>query len=253
MKKTQLDGKNSPVDITRKAFTLLEVLIAGGILFIVSGAIVGLNNSIIQGTAVNADVTILDRWSSEGLELVAASRDNNLLSSNSDGSNQVWFNTATATNKYGWYVLAKVGNNWTLTAAPGTSSTLNFSAFTATSAETLTSQSLTAYRLICVEAVGAVTRKDDTTISCNTNAGGSAIASDGDRAAVGSTCDANDTYCVNTKPSLNRNDLAAASQKIIPAGNAVKVRSVVVTANKANYTVSDVATLLTNWKGFEQL
>ncbi len=245
-----------------RSFTLLEVLIAGGILFIVSAAIVSLNNSIIQGTSVNADETVLNRWSSEGLELVTASRDNNLLSGNSQNGNQVWLNSATTTSQYGWYILAQSGNSWSLTPAPGTSNTLNLAAFGASSAETLTSQSLTAYRLICIEATGAVTRRDDVTVSCNENAGGSVIVSDGDRTIVGATCDANNTYCANTKPSLNRNTLtcianntcpSAGSAKIIPAGNAVKVRSVVVTQNKANYTVSDVATLLTNWKGFEQL
>lgn len=237
----------------KRGFTLLEVLIAGGILFIVSGAIVSLNNSIIQGTAVNASQTVLGSWASEGLELVTAARDNNLLAANNQSGDQVWLNQATATTQYGWYSLSKTGNNWTLTPAPGTSSTLNLSAFTSSTAETLTSQSLTAYRLICIEAVGAVTRKDDTTISCNTNASGSLIASDGDRSLVASTCDASDIYCANSKPSLNRDMLSSAAQTIIPAGNAVKVRSVVVTANKATFTVSDVATVLTNWKGFEQL
>lgn len=234
---------------------MLEVLIAGGILFIVSGAIVGLNNSIIRGTAVNADVTILNRWASEGLELTAAHRDDNLLAGNNDGNNSIWLNEATDPANYGWYTLSQNGNNWALTKATGLGNTIDFTTLNNTNSEAKTSQSLTAFRLICLESVGAVTRRDATTDSCNTSAGGSAIASDGDRSHTTAPCDSANNYCTNTQASLNRDELSSVatnSPTIIPAGNAVKVRSVVVTSNKTGFTVADVATLLTNWKGFEQ-
>lgn len=238
----------------RHGFTLIEVLIAGGVLFIVSAAIVGLNNSIIQGTTINASQAVLTNWASEGLELVSAHRDNNLLAANNQAGNQVWLDEAAATNKYGWYVLQKsFGGSWTLSAASGLGNTVTYASLSLSNSEVLSSQSITAYRLICIEAVGASSPKGAISVSCNTDQNGSPITSDGDRTIVSGNCDNGDVYCADTKPSLNRDALSGVAQTIIPAGNAVKIRSVVITSNKANYIIADVATLLTNWKGFEQL
>lgn len=235
----------------RPAFTLIEVLIAGGVLFIVSAAIVGLSNSIISGTAHNADQTVANRWASEGLELTTKVRDDTVLKGNQQNGEPLWFGPAFDASQYGWYILSPNGQSFQLQKAVGAGAVLNFSDFPSTGAESLTSQSLQANRLICVEAVGALTLQTATSISCNTDANGNQILSDGDRANV-TVCDPKDVYCTESQPSLNRNELTGSTQAIIPPGNAVKVRAVVVWPDKANFGISNMAMMLTNWKGPEQ-
>ncbi|MDO8650274.1 MAG: hypothetical protein Q7K33_03105, partial [Candidatus Berkelbacteria bacterium] len=61
--------------MTRRGFSLLETLIATGVLIVVVMGVMSLSNSLIVGTVVNADKTIINRWASEGIELTQKIRD----------------------------------------------------------------------------------------------------------------------------------------------------------------------------------
>jgi prepilin-type N-terminal cleavage/methylation domain-containing protein len=231
----------------KKGFTLLEVLVAAGILFIVGSATVGLTNSIIQGTAQTSSETVANRLASEGLELVAKKRDDTVKAAVGDDP---WFAYASAVNQYGWYA---VSPNGTLTATGLNLVPLLSVVTTATSLPVEVKQSVgnqDYYRLICIEAVGATvpTAANDTQTHCNTKLDGSA-KDDGNRNAPSlTTCAApagTDTYCEITTASLSRNRVGTLA---IPPGNAVKIRSVVIWQDKELFRVSDVATFLTNWK-----
>jgi len=245
--------------LRQPGFSLLETLIATGILIIVSAAIVALSNSLIQGTIIAADKTITNRWAAEGLERVAKLRDDNIKSRrySSDGL-PLWLelevNQILEADQYGWYTLADNGGRWSLTRSPAAPQLQKAQALT--TGEALNSDVLVGYRLICIEAVGATGQTDrsdsgDSMIRCNTGEppNHTVIASDGDRANLGPDCSLEDRFCQMTKPSLNLNRLNQT--QIIPAGNAVKVRSVIVWVDKGVYRVANLATLLTNWRGYE--
>ncbi len=243
----------------RAGFTLLEVIVAGSVLFIVASAVVGLSNTIIQGTVSNSDATITNRWSSEGLELVQKVRDENVLNKQLDSNgNFIWLDQATSVDKYGWYKLTTSitdPNKWELSLVDGNPE-LPFTSFE-NIGEKMTADQTTAYRLICIEAVGAQqSGKDDGNVYCNAafNSNGDYSGPYKDGGTTGSSrtlksdCATEDLYCVYTKASLNAT--GTSRNNFIPDGNAVKVRSVVAWVDKANYKTSDISTLFTNWKGY---
>lgn len=257
-----------------RAFTLLEVLVSGGILFIVASAVVGLSNSIIQGTSITNDTTITNRWAAEGLELTTKIRDDAVKQLSFSTGQAIWFAPAENVDNYGWYYLddsLAPGTKWQLSnsnlslANPNIIDITTFD-FTKLPAQTkLKSDNLTANRLICIEAVGAQTLPEEGKISCNTFGDTEAShkkVSDGDRMlnSSGNKCDRGnggsikkniDLFCLISFESINRNKLNATPIEI-PDGNAVKVRSVVIWPDRNTFSTTDMATLLTNWKSLEQ-
>ncbi len=242
----------------RKGFTLLEVLVAGGVLFIVSSAVVGLSNSIIQGTGRNADRTVTNRWATEGLELTNKVRIDSLKIGGTPVANEnIWFAPAADWGDYGWYKLREPNNaglNWRLEYVDNTVHLrLNLVPGKFVGEDPLKSQELIAYRLICVEAYGA-TRADagPDHVDCNRkpNTAGS-IMTDGDRNNV-SGCQPGDIYCDQPRDSLNANQAGNPVAKFVPPGNVVKVRSVVVWQDRTDWQATELGTVMTNWKGYEQ-
>jgi len=234
------------INQTIRAFTLLEVMIAGVILILVGSATVSLSNSLIQGTVSNSDKSVTNRWATEGLEIMTKLRDDQAQAAINNSSVPIWLPQATSSDQYGWYGLTSVDDSWTMTqlSLPNVIAQ-NDIATQVTAGELKTSDTLIARRLICVEAVGANSDMTDDTLRCNVDAGGSTI-NDGDRTHV-TSCDLTDIYCLMTKESLK---LGRLTGPIIPAGNALKVRSVVVWQDKGEYKNANMATLLTNWKGY---
>jgi len=236
-------------------FTLLEVLVAGSVLFVVTTAVVGLSNSIIRGTSTNADKTIANRWASEGLELTNKIRNDSVKSGGTAVNGEsVWFAQAASVDKYGWYDLAanKVGavTTWQLnpTSAPVQLPLADAPSYSATPLE---SQGLQATRLICVEAYGAVdVSSDSASASCNSRDGTSSPVNDGDRVPSGD-CSSTDTYCLLIKASLNRNHSTASAY--IPSGNMVKIRSVVIWPDHNSFRTAELSTLFGNWQDSNQL
>lgn len=217
----------------KRGFTLIEVLVAGGILFLVSASVVGLSNSIIQGTQVSTDRTVMNLWAQEGLEIVKKQRDDNAL------SRATWLKQAedSSVSNYGFYKL--IGNTLD-TSRLSTPLSLELARVETQSVENLKANEITAYRVICLEAVGA--RLPDNpakdTIYCNTDNVGASI-DDGSRSNV-AVCGTGDKYCTMTQGMVG---------KVIPAGNAIKVRSIVFWYDqdgRVQYT--DMATMLTNWQ-----
>lgn len=243
-----------------KGFSLLETLIATGVLIIVTLGVVSLSNSLISGTVINADKTIINRWAQEGIELTQKIRDDNILGKVTDISGLPnWFEPAIADNgsDYGWYKLSQGTTNstWKLDKIAANVNLLAPDQFKQ-NAETLTSDQTVGYRLICIEAFDASstpTDSNDNQFHCNTQ--GSTILEDGLRTALtdcqtGSAGQPNDLYCQLTKTSVNKNHLA--SGKIVTPGNAVKIRAVVAWESKDQLRSSSITTVITNWKGFEQ-
>lgn len=224
------EGQALPM--SKRGFTLLEVLIAGSILFVVSAAVIGLNNSLIQGTSKVADRTQMNRWAVEGLDLFEKVRNDR------DGSS-VWLEQAEKVDKYGFYywnsfgVLQGGGNNEIALIDINTNS-----------AEELRSGVFSAFRMICVEAVGANKQSDDLNIYCNRTGGGG--VNDGDR-GVPNDCSDGDAYCNFTQVSLNK-DRLNSNKILIPGGNAVKVRSIVVWQDRGETQLTEATTLMTNWR-----
>ncbi len=229
-----------------KAFTLLEVMIAGVILILVGSATVSLSNSLIQGTVSNSDKSITNRWATEGLEIVTKLRDDHAQAAINNSTVPIWLPQAASSDQYGWYGLNATGDTWTLTqlSLPNVITQGDIAA-QITAGEPKASDNLLARRLICIEAVGANSDTTDGTLRCNVDAGGSTI-NDGDRTHL-TSCDQTDTYCLMTEDSLKLGRLTAP---IIPAGNAVKVRSVIIWQDKGEYKNTNMATLLTSWKGY---
>ena len=238
--------------MSKRGFSLLETLIAAGILIVVTLAIVGLSNSLIAGTIINSDKTIINRWAAEGIELTQKIRDDNLLSQ-ATAATPGWFVPAVADNGqgYGWYKLIPGAKTSQLTKV-ATGNNISEADFK-NNAEVLTSDQTTGYRLICVEAVSAsapvATSSDTNPFHCNTQ--GTTVVQDGRRdQPTATTCQTADLYCQITKASVNKNRLD--NNNIIPSGTAVKIRSVVVWDEKNQVHSSSIATLLTNWRGSEQ-
>lgn len=249
----------------KRAFTLIEVLVAGSVLFIVSAAVVGLSNSIIQGTALTTDEATANRLSTEGLEIVTKIRDDQLKQATYQSGRFIWFEPAESVDDYGWYKLDEVvanSNAWLLqrqATLPNVIDTVD-GTFDVTLAQRLSVGTIDFYRLICVEAVGGTDNQDEKSLNCNTRSNVEQIVNDGDRSTAvltnecfseGATANAykEDIYCQFTKDSINRNQITtAANEKIIPDGNAVKVRSLVFWNDRGNYRVSSTATLFTNWQ-----
>lgn len=225
-------------------FSLLETLIATGVLLVVTSAAVALSNSLVRGTVSNADTTIVDRWLAEGAELTTKIRDENVK------SNSLWLSQARSFiyspgSGYGWY---KLDTGGVLTAV---SSGAIAKSFVLSQGEQLISGSLIAGRLVCIEAVSAPSPTDVpesavSLIRCNQR--DNTNVDDGSR-SITNQCDpsGSDLYCLMSKDSLNRNTINP-TPKIIPAGNAAKVRVYVVWQNKDAYKVRSMATILTNWK-----
>jgi len=239
-----IKGQESKIeaDFRVRGFSLLEVLIAVAILFVVSSAIIALSNSLLQGTVAVADRTVVNRLAAEGLEIATKIRDENYL--NADAS-KLWLPQAANHNEYGWYKLSRavVGEEatWKFTDNAVASGALQLSRALELG-ERLTEGDLTVSRLICVEAVAAEASAADE-LRCNVREQGS--VNDGSRTWL-SVCEDGDLYCRMTEDSLNR--LRVGSGKIIPTGNAVKVKAVVVWQDKTAYRFVETATLLTNWR-----
>ncbi|QQG50007.1 MAG: hypothetical protein HZB70_00255 [Candidatus Berkelbacteria bacterium] len=242
----------------RPAFTLLEILIAVGVLFIVGSAVVSLSNTLIQGTVNTADSTVTNLWAVEGLEMVAKNRDDRLNSAN----NLTWLDQARSLEDYGWYYayLNPETEKVELTRA-AINNDPNYLHIKKSevmalndSKAILQSEGLSARRLICVEAIGvpSVNETQNTDrLRCNLDRNSNQRYNDGDlqgNRTVGTDCYNNDLYCIMTKPSLNLNN---ATSTYIPTGNAVKVRSVVVWQTTQGYRTSEMSTIMTNWKAVD--
>ncbi len=258
----------------KRAFTLLEVLVAGGILFVVSAAVVGLSNSIIQGTVISSDTTVTNRWAAEGIEFATKIRDDNSRIQGFSQGQQYWFHTPNLTSdRYGWhYLVANAdGITWRLQPLPTEyKNVLEYKTATFDPApltgDEIQAENLRGYRFICVEAVGAIRTANQNTnkLHCNTNGDDTTtkIVTDGPRNASATTCYQEaptvdqlrfDRYCLLTRPSLNREGLGTGSPKLILDGNAVKVRSVVLWNDRGEYRFTDIATMLTNWRSVGDL
>lgn len=230
----------------QNGFTLLEVLIAVGVLFIVGSAVLSLSNTLIQGTVSTADATVTNLWAAEGIELVAKNRDDRLR----EDANQPWLEQVTTYTDYGWYQVSLVGSAVELRRADfdGNDRKLKITKAEALAAgDKLTSEALVAARLVCIEAVGAASNNSTLTsdqLGCNLNDTGTASFNDGLRQLT-SDCRTTDVYCLMTKTSLNRNNSRTV---FTPAGSAVKVRTVLVWENQYGYQTSEIATMLTNWR-----
>jgi type II secretory pathway pseudopilin PulG len=248
---------------SKKAFTLLEVLVAGSILFIVSAAVVGLSNSIIQGTALTTDQATANRLATQGLELVTKIRDDNVKNGNFTEGRFIWFEPVTEATDYGWWQLEEISNNWQINKdeIDFPDNQIDLSDFDSTKAEKLSVDQIDFYRFICVEAWAAnAFLNEEQTILCNAQSDSSGFIDviDGTRseidscfaASVGTTYN-KDSYCEFTAESLNRNR-SVGDQKLIPNGNAVRVRSIVVWEDRDQFHVSQVATALTNWRSFTE-
>lgn len=239
----------------KRGFTLIEVLIAAGILFMVAGAVAGLTNTIVQGTSQTADNTETNRWASEGLELVTKVRNDSVAIGGTvvSGGEKIWFAPAFNSDDYGWYKLSS--NNISLQNS--LDNRLNFSALESSDAEKISSSSgLVGYRLICIEAFGAKSIATDNFIDCNSSKDSTEAArtdaADGNRAASFTDCDSSDNYCLASKASLNINNPSTDSQYFSLPGNVVRVRSVIIWQDREEWKTTEMSTLLTNWKGFEQ-
>ncbi len=242
----------------KRGFTLLEVLIAGGVLFIVSSAVVGLSNAIVQGTSTTSDTAQTSLWAQEGLELVGKIRDDNVT------ANRTWLDASTDPSVYGWYYLKQVPDpadntktTWTLQKTSLFGSTANLSDIYSQGVNSSigaalnsqnANQNLVGYRLICIEAYGANdTSADSTLASCNNsnqNDGFRNITNITGCQVAGSTSNANDTYCQLTQGSLTLD----GSSTFVPPGNALKVRSVIVWQNGTSFKDFDLSSVLTNWR-----
>lgn len=261
--------KNILNTVKKRGFTLIEVLVASSVLFIVSAAVVGLSNSIIQGTSVTADSATANRLATEGLELVTKIRDDKVKNANFTTGKFIWFDPVELYDKYGWYKLGETfpGNNiWELIEEnsyndPDTKNTIDLTSFDPQNMEYLPVDSIDYYRLICVEGVAAGNEQEDTLLGCNiiTIGGGALTVDDGDRDSSQPGCYdpgdtinlfREDTFCLFTQNSLNKNQVG--EDKRISDGNAVKIRSVVIWNDKDTYRSTDIATLLTNWQSFIQ-
>lgn len=243
----------------RRGFTLLEVLVAGGVLFIVSSAVVGLSNSIIQGTGLNSDRTEANRWASEGLELVNKIRIDTVKDPTPRASGEkIWFAPATDwQSTYGWYELNEdtVNNTWSLDPLTNLSNRVHLerSLVPGLVSDSLHNQGVTGYRLICVEAYGADSSlAGDDYIDCNRTPGSNPPTrkNDGNRNNVAACQEGIDTYCEATRTSINQNQLNA-TEMIIPPGNVVKVRSVIVWQDRNIFRTAEIGTVMTNWRGQE--
>lgn len=239
----------------RSAFTLLEVLVAGGVLFIVTAAVVSLSNTIIQGTGHNADRTEVNRWASEGMELVTKIRNDSVKTGGVlIGQDKIWFGPAESNVNYGWYRLEEqtAGNttSWQLVKTDADKH-LHFNQVATYAGLPLQNQALVGYRLICIEAYGATDQSSDADyLNCNTaDEAGTNAATDGDRLVTGS-CQTDDVYCLASFDSLNRN--RQSRFRYIPSGNVVKVRTVVVWNERNQYQSTEIGSILSNWKGSEQ-
>lgn len=247
----------------RRGFSLLETLIATGVLIVVIMGVTSLSNSLIVGTVVSADKTIINRWASEGIELTQKIRDDNLLNKATASTTTNWFAPAVAENGdgYGWFKLSTTDSKtWSITRVTGDYYKVIATDFVNDSiSEKLTSDTTTGYRLICVEAVGAKDSRANDDFFCNTTdtqrvRDGARNDPNANNCQVGQQPgQPNDLYCQMTKDSINRNRLQnPLNDKIIPSGNAVKIRSVVIWKDKDQTRSSSMATLITNWKGYEQ-
>ncbi len=236
----------------QNGFTLLEVLIAVGVLFIIGSAILSLSNTLIQGTINTADSTITNLWATEGLELTSKHRDDRAKATNNDADDQYWLLQAKSAADYGWYKVELQGNAVNLTRANFVGNQYRVSkADFMTVGNQLTSQGLAASRLICIEAVGADSTNSHVgvdQIGCNLNDQGNPYFVDGNR-NVFDGCRTGDEYCLMTLTSLSRNN---SGQVYIPAGSAVKVRSVIIWRNQFGFQAAEIGTMLTNWRSIDQ-
>jgi type II secretory pathway pseudopilin PulG len=238
-----------------RAFTLLEVLIAVGVLFIIGSAIVSLSNTLIKGTVGTAESTVANLWAVEGLELTTKYRDDRVK----EPGSQTWIAAAQDHRDYGWYYVSldPLTNSVELERAvfDGNPNNLHISkevAFADTDPRSqLQSEGFVARRFVCIESLGVPsinTADNSGLLRCNLDRTSDQAYSDGSR-LLGPSCDALDLYCTMTEESLARNTLLTPR---IPAGNAVKVRSVIVWPTQFGFRTSEMATTLTNWKGLDQ-
>lgn len=237
----------------KHGFTLLEILIAVGVLFIIGSAVLSLSNTLIQGTIGTADATVTNLWAAEGLELVGKNRDDRLK----ENANQPWLEAALNHNDYGWYTISLTDNRAVLTKATinGSTSLLEITkeqAFKADQNNPLhVSENLTARRLICIEAVGVPSlnpTSNSDNLRCNMDRSTNVRYNDGSR-NIGFDCQPNDLYCLMTKDSLNRNNSRTV---FTSAGNAVKVRAVLVWQNQSGYQTTQMSSMMTNWRSASQ-
>lgn len=63
----------------QRGFGIIEVLVAAGIIALVGGGVVTLNNSVLRNTALLADRLVAFEWAQEGIEVTRQIRDSNLI------------------------------------------------------------------------------------------------------------------------------------------------------------------------------
>jgi Tfp pilus assembly protein PilV len=254
----------------KRGFTLIEVLVSGAILIIVTLAVVAISNSITQSTEASSDVTVSSNLAQQNLNLVTEIRDNGFSVPVSDPTcGNIWFDQACNSNQYGWYALTQdttqPSKPWSLkqiTASSMIGPSTALSDFVKNATPDQNSSPET-YQLICIEAYGANDNPNPSspnTISCNNNGSGKAV-SDGNRTLTqGGSCTnddptyGTDSYCRDTEQSLNWDgNNVAGSNFYIPAGNAVKIKSVVVwqtasTSVTPTYKSTSLTGLITDWQ-----
>lgn len=247
----------------KKGFTLLEVLVAGSILFIVSAAVVGLSNSIIQGTALTTDQATATRLATQGIELVNKIRNDTVKGGDFTQGKFIWFPPVESASDYGWWQLSSISNNWQLNEDdvdfPDVSIDLN--SFDSAKAEKISEDQLDFYRFMCIEALAASNYpQENSTIFCNAQESGNGYVEviDGTRSEIDSCYQQSlglnynkDSYCEFSAESINRNRVDGLD-KYIPNGNAVKVRSIVVWEDRDEFHRTEVSTMFTNWQTIGQ-
>ena len=236
----------------KRGFTLIEVLIASCILVVVVAAIVALSNSINRNTLIASDMSDANNVAISDFSSIESAVQTNF----SAGS--MWLSQAAAITNYGWYY--KDANTGVLTQFTDTKKNeLTSSEVFAMTGEGLKNvNGVDYYKLICYEGFGSSAsslsgRQSDgsTKFYCNTN-DRTTNYNDGTR-IIGTDCEdtlsAKDEFCKFSKESLNKSKPTGGTDwdsTIIPSGNTLKVRSVVVWMHKEEVFYTDVAKIFTN-------
>jgi len=247
----------------RRAFSLIEVLVALSVLALVGLAMVALSNSLSQGTLRSADQTVGGWSANESNQQLERILGKDLTASSSAG---IWLKPAQGDNNstqghndsgYGWYELKGDEPNRYLSNTR-VAQTLTKEDFLL-KGESLTVGNMAISRLVCIEAVAANDEPRSDIIPCNVDSAGSWL-SDGSRQPANrlvsrkeELCQSGDIYCQMTLESLNRQRLSDSSSalgewKAVYPGNAVKIRSVVAWRDKEEIQTAELATLVTNWR-----
>ncbi len=143
-----------PVSITipnpqadRAGFTLLEVLIAAGILAVTLTSTFALNSTVVKNTVFLADDLVATNLASEGLEIVRQIRDSRLIDCNPATKWNSWLQSGGQASSGTYGLKSQVVNN------PCASGKINNSYLEPNSAETITVEGLAFTRKIELDLV----------------------------------------------------------------------------------------------------